>query len=419
MTLPGSAGRMLRRSVCPVCQWRGGSLFFEMSGMPVHVGVQWPTQETARQCPKGAIALHHCASCGHVYNAAFDPALVEYTGVYDNALHYSPRFSSYTQALAERLVERYDLRGKHIVEIGSGQGDFLRLLARLGDNHGVGFDPSYEPPPSGAAAAERVTFVQDFYSEQHAAQPADFICSRFVFEHIPDPVGFLRMVRRAAGSAGDSAAAPAVYFEVPNVSLILRDLSIWDIIYEHCSFFSAPSLAHAFGRAGFHVHDLYEAYAGQFLGIEAALPHARMPDEALPNDDLPPDERMADERARLQNQVRRFRTSFAERKAAWHRRLARLRHDGKRVVLWGAGAKAVSFMNLLAGEDAAAIDYVVDINPNKHGLFLAGSGQQIVPPDALVEYGPDAVVVMNPVYQNEIQASLSDLGIPAEILCAS
>lgn len=381
-----------------------------MRGAPVHVGVQWPTAEAARQCPKGFIDLHYCSQCGHVYNAAFDPALVTYSEEYDNSLYHSPRFREYTRTLARRLVERYDLHGKRIVEIGCGQGDFLRLLARMGDNQAVGFDPSYEPDPGNEPASgeeEQVTFVQEFYSERHAADyPADFICSRYVFEHIPDPTSFLRMVR---GPLGGDAPSAAVYFEVPNVLSTLRDLSIWEIVYEHCSFFSPRSLAYAFIRSGFRICDLNEEYAGQFLGIEAVPRPAHAP-EHLNGWGAGED---------LEVQVRRFRARFADRAAQWSQRLEQVRRDGKRAVIWGAGARAVTFTNLLDADAPVVIEYAVDINPNKHGRFLAGTGQEIVPPAFLTDYRPDLVIAMNPVYQSEIQASLDDLGVLADLLCAS
>ncbi|MEZ5267937.1 MAG: hypothetical protein R2789_04985 [Microthrixaceae bacterium] len=48
------------------------------------------------------------------------------------------------------------------------------------------------------------------------------------------------------------------------------------------------------------------------------------------------------------------------------------------------------------------IQYAVDINPHKQGMFMAGTGQEIVAPDFLATYRPDLVVIMNPVYLEEI-----------------
>ena len=68
--------------------------------------------------------------------------------------------------------------------------------------------------------------------------------------------------------------------------------------------------------------------------------------------------------------------------------LRRLADEGKRVVIWGSGSKAVSFLTTLRVPDLIAA--VVDINPHKHGKFLAGTGHEIVGPRALARYGRTA-----------------------------
>ena len=73
-------------------------------------------------------------------------------------------------------------------------------------------------------------------------------------------------------------------------------------------------------------------------------------------------------------------------------------------LVWGAGSKCVAFMSTLGGGEE--IEYVVDINPHKHGKFVPGSGHQVVPPQFLTLYQPKLVVVMNPVYRDEIAATV-------------
>ena len=64
------------------------------------------------------------------------------------------------------------------------------------------------------------------------------------------------------------------------------------------------------------------------------------------------------------------------------------------------------------------IRYAVDINPRKQGMFVAGSGQEIVPPEFLRVYQPDVVIIMNRNYEDEIAGQLAQLGLQAEILIA-
>jgi len=112
----------------PVCPESEAILLLDMPGVPVHCNVLWPTREAALAAPRGDIRLTYLPACGHTYNAAFDPALMEYTQEYENSLHFSPRFQEYATDLANGLVAKYDLRGKDIVEIGAGKGDFLIML---------------------------------------------------------------------------------------------------------------------------------------------------------------------------------------------------------------------------------------------------------------------------------------------------
>jgi hypothetical protein len=83
-------------------------------------------------------------------------------------------------------------------------------------------------------------------------------------------------------------------------------------------------------------------------------------------------------------------------------------------VIWGSGSKGITFLNML--ETADGIEYAVDINPRKQGMYITGSGQRIVPPAFLAEYQPDAVIVMNPLYIDEIKANVEEMGVEADFL---
>src|SRR5688572_11226652 len=252
---------------CPICRCAQSESFFELTDMPVSIGVQWPSVAEAQGCRKGDLRLAFCSDCGFIWNRAFDPNRMEYSQRYDNSLEFSPVFQEYARHLARRLIDTYGIRGKEVVELGCGKGHFLTLLCEEGGNRGIGFDPSYEGTRIQSPAAERITYVADFYGEKYTGHHGDLICCRHVLEHIPDPVGFLQMVRRTIGDRHSAV----VYFEVPNVRFILEQLSIWDIIYEHCNYFSRESLAALFRRCGFEVLNLQETYGSQFLSLEARL----------------------------------------------------------------------------------------------------------------------------------------------------
>lgn len=386
---------------CPVCQRTQNTSFFELNEMPVSIGVQWASAQEAVACRKGDLHLSFCQDCGFIWNYAFDPDRLEYSQRYDNSLDFSPVFQDYARGLAGRLIETYNVRSKDVVELGCGKGHFLTLLCELGANRGIGFDPSYEGARLESPATERITYITDFYGEKYTNHRGDLICCRHVLEHIPDPVGFLSMVRR---TIGDRRSA-VVYFEVPNVRFILEKFSIWDIIYEHCNYFSSESLGGIFRRCGFEVLRLEETYGSQFLSLEARLAVDTGGTASNLN---------GGNLSNLSAAAGRFSEEVAERSQSWSSRLARFQEDNKRAVIWGGGAKSVSFLNMLKiGE---AIPFVVDINPHKQGRHLPGTGQRIVSPDFLREYQPNVVVLMNPIYRQEVENKLRELGLAAVVL---
>lgn len=382
---------------CITCGDDGARVFFAMHDVPTHCNLLFASRAEALAVSRGDLVLAFCPACGHVFNTAFDPARMHYTQQYENSLHFSPRFQQFVEALAARLVESYDLHGKTIVDIGCGKGDFLKLICGLGGNQGVGFDPSYVFDGSEPA---HLRFVQDFYSEQYVDVPADLVCCRQVLEHIEDPASFVAMVKRAAGASQHNGVR--IFFEVPNVLYTLRDMGIWDLIYEHVSYFSPTSLARIFERQGMRVLGVDEVYGGQFLTLHAAL-------DGEPGGPVAPGS-APDELAEL---VDAFGANYGEKLAHWRAWLAGLVESGRRAVVWGAGSKGVTFLNALRAADE--ISAVVDINPRKQGMFVAGTGQPIVPPEALRELCPDAVLIMNPLYASEIESTVRKLGLTPDV----
>jgi 2-polyprenyl-3-methyl-5-hydroxy-6-metoxy-1,4-benzoquinol methylase len=376
------------------------AVFIEIEDVPVHCNLLWSSREAALRAPRGDIRLGFCQICGMIYNLAFEASRVTYAQAYENSLHFSPRFQAYAQELATRLINKYHLQGKKILELGCGQGEFLSTLCAQGGNQGVGFDPSYASGEKRHSTAANITFIGDFYSEAYRQYTADFICCRHVLEHLFQPRDFLLQLRRTLGERRDTV----VFFEVPNVLYTLRDLGIWDIIYEHCAYFSAPSLARVFQETGFTVSQVSEVFGDQFLCLEA-FPAPADPYRSVAG---------AENLEQLPALVLAFEEAYQHKVRAWNGTLRCRLDEGRRLVVWGAGSKGVTLVNTIEGGEQ--IPYVVDINPRKQGKFVAGTGQQIVPPAFLCAYQADTVLVMNPLYTNEIQATLAQLSVEAEIL---
>jgi 2-polyprenyl-3-methyl-5-hydroxy-6-metoxy-1,4-benzoquinol methylase len=382
---------------CLICE--GASLGFLISipGVPTLCNRLCASEGEAVAAPRGDISLSYCLDCGHIFNTAFDQAQVDYDSLFENTLTFSPRYREYATMMADRVINRYALYGKRIVEIGCGNGDFLSLLCGVG-NRGEGYDPS-QPTSRWESGPGSVEIIGRNFAAENA-RGADFVCCRHVLEHLPTPMDLLRQLGHSISSTADAIA----FFEVPNGLFTLDRLGIWDIIHEHVSYFTPSSLARAFHNAGFNVCSAGSAFDDQYLWVEACVDN-QASTNALPK---PPPEVL----------YRTFNARFTAKVAHWLQYIDGLRSERRRVVVWGAGAKGVMFLNLLKMKAGAGIDWVVDINPRKHGHFVPLMGQKIVGPEYLLQDLPDLVIVMNPEYEPEVRTTIKSIGISCEVVSA-
>ncbi len=387
--------------VCPSCGSQGMRIFHSQPSVPVNSCLLLSTASEAVDLPRGAIRLGHCAACGFISNTGFDVANVTYADSYEETQGFSPRFRAFADQLARRLIDAYDLHGRTILEIGCGKGEFLTLLCEIGENRGIGIDPSYVDQRNTSPARDRMMFITDVYTDAHAEQTAaaDFIVCRHTLEHIHPVAEFVRTVRRSIGDR-----ATPVFFEVPDVGRVLREFAFWDIYYEHCSYFTPGSLARLFRTEGFRIRSLGLDFDDQYVLLEADPAGKTTSEFILGEDDT----------ATIARDVEAFERDYASRLAGWRADVERATENGRRAVIWGSGSKGVSYLTTLGIRDE--IEFAVDINPYKHGMFMAGTGQRIVPPEFLKEYRPDVVIVMNPIYADEIRRDLEAMDIDAELV---
>ena len=386
-------------ATCPACAEPAADVFHEQRRIPAHSVMLFDSREAALAYPRGDLRLVHCGACGFIFNKAFDETLNEYSQRCEESQGFSPHFRSWMEAVAKEFVDRYDLHDRSVLEIGCGKGEFLALVCELGHNLGVGVDPAYVPGRLDSPALDRLTFINELYTSEHGDLAGDAVICRHTLEHIAPVAEFVATIRR---SLADRSSV-IVFFELPETLRVLREVAFWDLYYEHCSYFTPGSLARLFRREGFDLERLRLEFDEQYILLDAR-----------PGDGSGPELPLEDDLAETADLVATFRREFPQRIQAL-REIVDQRHDrGERTVVWGGGSKGVSFLTTLGitGE----IDYVVDINPYKQGKFMAGTGHEVVAPERLVEHRPDLVLVMNPIYEDEIAQELARLGLTPDLV---
>jgi SAM-dependent methyltransferase len=393
--LPRSRGsRDLCEAVCPHCGSADGDFALRFPSVPVVVNAACASAEEAFHAPRTYIDLVSCPSCQLLWNASFNDGTVRYTATYGNALHYSDSFCRFTKKIVQGLARRYSLKDGLAVEIGCGDGYFLDLLCREAGCRGIGIDPSLTEDDRKGLRSRNVELLTEYFDDQEFLSEARLVSCRQVLEHFPNPMKLLKQVRSAMGSGGG-----AVFFEVPNAQFMVEEDRFWDVIHEHCVYLSPHALRSMFLTAGFTPTRVEATFGNQYASVEAIADrqakHRFDEDEDAMSTEL------------WRDAVKRFSASYHSTTARWSEFLEDCRLRNKRVVIWGAGAKSIMFLNLLEC-DPLTVPYAIDISPVKRGNYVSGTGQQIVSPEILKTYQPDYVLLMNENYRDEVADRLRD-----------
>ena len=377
--------------ICPVCGSRDTFVFLERNKIPVVQNMIFSDRRSAISVPRGNLHLSCCRSCGFIFNKAFDKNSVMYGNAYDNRQHFSEYFNQYMKKISECLIYRKGVTHSRIIEVGCGDGTFLKLL--LSDernrNTGIGFDPSYRGSESDCNG--RARFIVDYYDQRYADFGADVVVSRHVIEHIAGPIDFLTSIRNSLNKQDNST----IFLETPDVRWILENNTFWDFCYEHCSYFSPESLSFALRVAGFRPIELFKTFKRQYM-LSVAKPMEENSCNELWDQSQTEIPDLAEKYA--QNEQDFVKTS---------RSLLKDLSETGAVFLWGAGAKGVMYANMI-DPDSEFISAIVDVNPDKQGGFIPGSGHMVISPDQLPQNG--LVIVMNENYIDEIKKQISSDG---------
>ena len=328
---------------------------FELPDVPVLQNLLYESAHDAIKCSTGQIKLVESQRTGLIFNERFDAAIMGYENEYLSSPEISQSFQIHLEHTAT-IVQKY-LGNEGLVEIGSGQGYFLELLAHRGASI-VGYDPSY--------AGTNPSIKKSYFTDVEPSTTAGNFILRHVLEHIENPMQFLQKL-------GESSKDALVYIEVPCFDWICTNRSWVDIFYEHVNYFRLSDFSRIFRE----VIDCGHVFGGQYFYIVANLSslNAQVQEPQTPID-FPSD----------------FMTlNFAQSPAV-------------PISVWGAGAKGVMFA-LHAIRAGYTINHAIDINPAKQGKFIPATGIEVISAEQAMRDLPNGypIYVMNNNYLEEIK----------------
>lgn len=349
---------------CNLCGGEHLTILFTQKDIPVFQNKVYSTFEESLNAEISNVILSQCNYCKFVFNAEFDPSILNYNGDYQNEQANSALFVDHLNTVYNILSD-YDIHDKKVVEIGCGKGYFFELLKGRGINI-TGFDPAYE--------GEDPSIIKDYFSSKYNVH-ADLIILRHTLEHITNPLDFLKEIFTANGENC------LIYIEVPTFDWIIKNKAFEDIFYEHCNYFTIGTLKMLFehSESGYLFNNQYIYLIANLKDLKKNIGH---------------------------NLSTVFSDVFSSKIMNYKKGITK-NHN---LAIWGAGAKGSTFLNLM-DPIRKYIKCVVDINPNKQNKYIAHTGHKIISPQSLKDFSVNNIIVMNPNYFEEIQKSTSNLSM--------
>jgi hypothetical protein len=346
----------------------------------------------------------HVLACERCYLVQLE-AFVPDEEIFQEYAYFSAFSSSWVdhaRAYVEAITARLGLGPDDlVVELASNDGYLLQHFVGTGIPI-LGIDPAAN---IALAAEERgvptlVAFFGRSVAEELAAEgrQAALVVGNNVLAQVSDLNDFVAGVKvllRADGTAT---------FELPHLQRLLDGLQYDTIYHEHFSYFSFATVAEVFAAHGLDVYDVEELSThGGSLRIyaqHAGGPHTPTPAVA---------ELLAREEQdglRTPERYARFSEEVKESKRALLELLIGLRREGRQVVGYGAPGKGNTLLNY-CGIRTDLLDYTVDRNPYKQGMFTPGTHIPILPPERIAETRPDHIVVLPWNLVDEISGQLA------------
>ena len=389
-------------SACPVCHQSDSEPLLTVPRAPVSCGQLFPTREAAVTAGQCKLGIDLCNYCHHIWNTTYDDgSSTIYNQDYYSSFTASAQGRGYQDSLAGDLDRVIGLAGKTVLEIGCGDGYFLKSVHSRGAS-AIGFEPSSTFHVANSQPGVEVHqdhFAFDALPELDST--VDVVVMRHILEHLPSPISALESLHPCAS---DRSGPRFLFLEVPNVLQILKDNLYFDFYNDHVQYFSYDSLARLSRSAGWTPLTTIGGDL-EFLRLVCVASDDSTDRETGLGDTPVQEAQTSRENEDVILAAAKFRQEFHRWKGELADLLTGYRSDGKSVAVWGAGARGVA---LLSGIDLPGdtYQYIVDSDPNKHGKFLPVIHQPVSSPERLCQEPVDYILVTSYTYFDEISAQL-------------
>ena len=371
--------------ICPVCSHTLAVPFFD-GGLQTLATLNWSSsKEEAQAMPRYRHDFMQCPACSHVWNRSFDYAAIPYQNNPNRMFNTGGIWQGHL-AKTRDIVLQLLPENPTVVEIGCGEGHFVRGLSETVKGRFIGFDPN-----ASQETGRGVEFHARLFNplDDMVTFAPDVIVIRHVLEHLTEPVSLLEQLAWGAVSLNKPCW---LFVEVPCIDRVFETNRLADFFYEHVGHFTTQSFQTLMAKAG-EIFELAHGYDGEVVYALVKLG-------------------VSLEKQNRALTAQTFSKRADESRLTIRKQLDELAESGATCVIWGGTGKAAAFIHQF-GADAKRFPLVVDSDKDKVGFFVPNTGQEILFRDALKTMKIDVVIIPTQWRAKDIAAEMQREGITA------
>jgi 2-polyprenyl-3-methyl-5-hydroxy-6-metoxy-1,4-benzoquinol methylase len=313
------------------------------------------------------IPITQCRSCG-VIQHPLEP--VEYYREVVRSVAFSSDMHQFRLTQLQNWLLRYRIKRKSIIEIGSGRGEYLKLLKEAGAENVSGVE--YSEIAVKACIDDKLNVYQGYLDgsfEISSGEKFDAFTIFSFLEHWPNPELSLSNLHELLN---DGAVG---LVEVPNFEMILEKGLLCEFTVDHIFYFDQNTISRLLEQNGFAIKKVDKIWNDYILSIE--IVKKGRANVGVFND--------------TKERVAREIITFLDRCPG-------------EVAVWGAGHQALAIITL--SEIYKRISFIVDSATFKQYKYTPATHLKIYPPDYLKEKNLSGIIIMAAGYSSEIYSSV-------------